>query len=95
MAPPLLQDWQCSISMEGLVRINQDVNPAETRKGAMLHVAAVITELRKQPKSMTIPEEMAQFATRLQTETEISNIISDVITEAGRQHPSQGQRDTE
>lgn len=88
MATSLLQDWQCSIRMQGLVKMNKDVNPVETRKGATLHVDAVITELQKQPKSVTTPGEKAQFTTSLQMETEMSNSISDAISRTRRWYHS-------
>lgn len=38
-------------------------NPVEIQKGVMLAVNAAITELKKQSKSVTTPEEIAQVAT--------------------------------
>lgn len=47
----------------GFEKISKGVNPVEIRKGVTLHVDTVTAELRKQPKPVITPEEIAQFAT--------------------------------
>nr|KAF6336676.1 heat shock protein family D (Hsp60) member 1 [Myotis myotis] len=54
-------------------------------KGVMLAVDAVISELKKQSKPVTTPEEIAQVATiSANGDKEIGNIISDAMKKVGR-----------
>ena len=45
---------------EGFEKISKGANPVEIRRGVMLAVDAVISELKKQSKPVTTPEEIAQ-----------------------------------
>uniref|UniRef100_G1Q9R1 60 kDa heat shock protein, mitochondrial n=1 Tax=Myotis lucifugus TaxID=59463 RepID=G1Q9R1_MYOLU len=73
----------CSIAKEGFEKISKGANPVEIRRGVMLAVDAVISELKKQ--SVTTPEEIAQVATiSANGDKEIGNIISDAMKKVGR-----------
>ncbi|EHB03618.1 60 kDa heat shock protein, mitochondrial [Heterocephalus glaber] len=61
------------------------MNPVEIRRGVLLAVDAVIAELKKQSKPVTIPKEIAQVATiSANGDKEIGNIISDAMKKVGR-----------
>ncbi|ELK27738.1 60 kDa heat shock protein, mitochondrial [Myotis davidii] len=74
-----------SIAKEGFEKISKGANPVEIRRGVMLAVDAVISELKKQSKPVTTPEEIAQVATiSANGDKEIGNIISDAMKKVGR-----------
>ncbi|KAL0607039.1 60 kDa heat shock protein, mitochondrial [Plecturocebus cupreus] len=74
-----------SIAKEVFEKISKGANPVEIRRDAMLAVDAVITELKKQCKPATTPEEIAQVATTSANgDKEIGNIISDAMKKVGR-----------
>ncbi|KAH0508574.1 60 kDa heat shock protein, mitochondrial [Microtus ochrogaster] len=74
-----------SIAKEGFEKISKGANPVEIPRGVMLAVDAVIAELKKQSKPVTIPEEIAQVATiSANGDKDIGNIISDAMKKMGR-----------
>ncbi|KAM4698330.1 60 kDa heat shock protein, mitochondrial [Rhinophrynus dorsalis] len=74
-----------SIAKEGFEKISKGANPVEIRRGVMLAVDAVITELKKQSKPVTTPEEIAQVATiSANGDQEVGKIISDAMKKVGR-----------
>uniref|UniRef100_K7GIW1 60 kDa heat shock protein, mitochondrial n=1 Tax=Pelodiscus sinensis TaxID=13735 RepID=K7GIW1_PELSI len=74
-----------SIAREGFEKISKGANPVEIRRGVMLAVDAVISELKKLSKPVTTPEEIAQVATiSANGDQEIGNIISDAMKKVGR-----------
>ncbi|KAF3824460.1 hypothetical protein GH733_008745 [Mirounga leonina] len=74
-----------SVAKEGFEKISKGANPVEIGRGVMLAVDAVIAELRKQSKSVTTPEDIAQVAMiSANGDKEICNIISDAMKMLGR-----------
>ncbi|KAM7132177.1 LOW QUALITY PROTEIN: 60 kDa heat shock protein, mitochondrial-like [Molossus nigricans] len=74
-----------AIAKAGFAKISRGANPVEIRRGVMLAVDAAISELKKQSKPVTTPEEIAQVATiSANGDKEIGNIISDAIKKVGR-----------
>lgn len=74
-----------AIAKEGFENISKGANPVEIRRGVMMAVDAVISELKKQSKPVTTPEEIAQVATiSANGDKEIGNIISDAMKKVGR-----------
>ena len=70
---------------EGFEKISKSATPGAIRRGVMLAVDAVISELKKQSKPVTTPEEIAQVATiSANGDKEIGNIISDAMKKVGR-----------
>lgn len=49
-----------AIAKEGFDTISKGANPVEIRRGVMMAVEAVITELKRLSKPVTTPEEIAQ-----------------------------------
>lgn len=49
-----------AVAKEGFDTISKGANPVEIRKGVMMAVDTVITELKKNSKPVTTPEEIAQ-----------------------------------
>ncbi|XP_066543429.1 60 kDa heat shock protein, mitochondrial isoform X2 [Amia ocellicauda] len=74
-----------AIAKEGFDTISKGANPVEIRRGVMLAVETVISELKKLSKPVTTPEEIAQVATiSANGDSEIGNIISDAMKKVGR-----------
>ncbi|CAD7672209.1 unnamed protein product [Nyctereutes procyonoides] len=73
-----------SIAKEGFEKISKGANTVEIWRGVMLAVDAVITELKKQSKPMTTPEEIAQVATISANGDKEIDIISDAMKKVGR-----------
>ncbi|KAM5336669.1 LOW QUALITY PROTEIN: 60 kDa heat shock protein, mitochondrial-like [Glossophaga mutica] len=74
-----------AIAKEGFEKISKGANPVEIRRGVMLAVDAVISELKKQSKPVTTPKEIAQVATiSANGDKEIGNIISDAMKKVRR-----------
>ncbi|KAM9306001.1 60 kDa heat shock protein, mitochondrial [Gastrophryne carolinensis] len=74
-----------AIAKEGFEKISKGANPVEIRRGVMLAVDAVISELKKLSKPVTTPEEIAQVATiSANGDQEIGRIISDAMKKVGR-----------
>ena len=70
---------------EGFEKISKSATPGAIRRGVMLAVDAVISELKKQSKPVTTPEEIAQVATiSANGDKEIGNVISDAMKKVGR-----------
>lgn len=78
-----------AIAKEGFDNISKGANPVEIRRGVMMAVEAIISELQRLSKPVTTPEEIAQVSLwtvllRLHTDT---SLITPVVP--GRNHLSQ------
>ncbi|KAF6721913.1 60 kDa heat shock protein, mitochondrial [Oryzias melastigma] len=74
-----------AIAKEGFDNISKGANPVEIRRGVMMAVEAIISELQRLSKPVTTPEEIAQVATiSANGDTEIGNIISNAMKKVGR-----------
>ncbi|KAJ8255249.1 hypothetical protein GJAV_G00202750 [Gymnothorax javanicus] len=74
-----------AIAKEGFDSISKGANPVEIRRGVMMAVDTVMTELKKLSKPVTTPEEIAQVATiSANGDSEVGTIISDAMKKVGR-----------
>uniref|UniRef100_A0A8C9RNL2 60 kDa heat shock protein, mitochondrial n=1 Tax=Scleropages formosus TaxID=113540 RepID=A0A8C9RNL2_SCLFO len=74
-----------AIAKEGFEVISKGANPIEIRRGVIMAVDRVISELKKLSKPVTTPEEIAQVATiSANGDGEIGAIISNAMKKVGR-----------
>ncbi|CAF5194148.1 unnamed protein product, partial [Rotaria magnacalcarata] len=74
-----------AIAKEGFDKISRGANPIEVRRGIMLAVTTVITELKRMSKPVTTPEEIAQVATiSANGDVSIGDIISNAMKKVGK-----------
>ncbi|GFS44331.1 heat shock protein 60A [Trichonephila inaurata madagascariensis] len=74
-----------AIAKEGFEKISKGTNPIEFRKGVMLAVERVVDELKKNSKTVTTPEEIAQVATiSANGDKTIGDLISNAMKKVGK-----------
>lgn len=75
-----------AIAKEGFEKISKGANPVEIRRGVMLAVDKVKTELKALSKPVTTPEEIAQVATiSANGDQAIGSLISDAMKKVGKE----------
>jgi chaperonin GroEL len=74
-----------AIAKEGFETISKGANPIEIRRGVMLAVEQVISDLKKMSKNVVTPEEIAQVATiSANGDSKVGGLISDAMKKVGR-----------
>ncbi|GBM74108.1 Heat shock protein 60A [Araneus ventricosus] len=73
-----------AIAKEGFEKISKGTNPIEFRKGVMMAVERIVDELKKNSKTVTTPEEIAQVATiSANGDRAIGDLISNAMKKVG------------
>ncbi len=73
-----------SIASEGLKNVTAGANPLALRKGIMKGTDAVVSALKKIAKTITTRDEIAQVATISAEDSELGNLIAQVMEEVGK-----------
>jgi len=73
-----------SIASEGLKNVTAGANPLALRKGIMKGTEAVVSTLKKMAKTITTRQEIAQVATISAEDSELGNLIAQVMEEVGK-----------
>ena len=74
-----------AIAKEGFQKISQGANPIEVRRGIMIAVDNIVTELKRMSKPITTPEEISQVATiSANGDKSIGDIISNAMKRVGK-----------
>ena len=73
-----------SIASEGLKNVTAGANPLALRKGIMKGTEAVVSALKKMAKAITTRQEIAQVATISAEDSELGNLIAQVMEEVGK-----------
>ncbi|OIP98429.1 chaperonin GroL [Candidatus Wirthbacteria bacterium CG2_30_54_11] len=73
-----------AIIVEGIKNVTAGSNPMLMKAGIQKGVKAVIEELKKQAKTVTTKEEIAQVAAISAADTEVGDLIADVMDKVGK-----------
>jgi len=73
-----------AIVQEGLKNVAAGADPLALKRGIQKGVKAVIDDLKSNSKTITNKEEIAQVATIAGLDSEVGNLIADVVSEVGK-----------